>query len=128
MASISQLCLSALALTAAALLPWATVGARAQQLNETDPAGSGLNLFLATGCGACHRIAGTKAQGKIGPDLTHLASRNTIGANLMPMSPENLADWIRRTQELKPGARMPAFGMLPVAETNAIVDYLVTLK
>ncbi|WP_322867953.1 c-type cytochrome [Aquicoccus sp. G2-2] len=102
--------------------------ALAQQLNHAAEPLDGLHLFLSTGCGACHRIAGTEAQGKIGPDLTHLASRETIGANLLPMTRANLADWIRHTQELKPGARMPSFGMLPVSETNAIVGYLVTLK
>ncbi len=44
------------------------------------------------------------------------------------MSPENLVIWIRHTQEVKPGARMPSFGMLPESETAEIVDYLMTLK
>ncbi len=89
---------------------------------------AGLRLFLATGCGACHRIAGTEADGEIGPDLTQFAARKTIAANLLPMSRENLFDWIRHTQALKPGARMPSFDMLPEAETVQIVDYLMTLR
>lgn len=105
-----------------------TVSAEEADHSQPPPADLGLHLFLSTGCGACHRIAGTAAEGKIGPDLTHLASRTTIGANILPMNAENLSTWIRRTQELKPGARMPSFGMLPVSETNAIVDYLMTLQ
>ncbi len=88
----------------------------------------GLRLFLATGCGACHKIAGTQAAGEIGPDLSHVAARETIGANLLPMSRENLVAWIRHTQALKPGARMPSFDMLPEPETAQIADYLMTLK
>ncbi len=106
----------------------APVAAAAESSDRPDVMSSGLRLFLSTGCGACHRIAGTKAAGEIGPDLTHLASRGTIGANLLTMSPENLVIWIRHTQEVKPGARMPSFGMLPESETAEIVDYLMTLK
>lgn len=114
-----------LAIIAMTVLP---LTALAQQVDVAQEPPAGLRLFLSTGCGACHRIAGTQAQGKIGPDLTHLASRETIGANLMPMSAENLAKWIRHTQDLKPGARMPSFEMLPRAEIDAIVEYLVTLE
>lgn len=124
MARPAQLCVETLFIAAVAISALPPRAVFAQQAE----AAAGLGLFLSTGCGACHRIAGTAAQGEIGPDLTHIASRATIGAKTLPMSAENLSDWIRRTQELKPGARMPSFGMLPVSETNAIVDYLVTLK
>jgi cytochrome c oxidase subunit II len=111
----------ALAATSPATAPGAPISA------DTDlPAG--LRLFLATGCGACHRIAGTEADGEIGPELSHFAARETIGANLLPMSRENALAWITHTQALKPGARMPAFDMLPKRETAQIVDYLMTLK
>lgn len=128
MARTPQLYMSAIFLIATASMPLATTEALSQQLDAPADRSVGLDLFLSTGCGACHRIAGTEAQGRIGPDLTHLASRATLGANLMPMTATNLADWIARTQELKPGARMPSFGMLPGPEINAIVDYLASLK
>lgn len=115
-------------LIAIELSAWSGASAEEANPSQPPPADLGLHLFLSTGCGACHRIAGTAAEGKIGPDLTHLASRTTIGANILPMSAENLSTWIRRTQELKPGARMPSFGMLPISETNAIVNYLMTLQ
>ncbi|WP_206019310.1 c-type cytochrome [Roseovarius spongiae] len=126
MARSPHLCVSALFLIAISSL--CASGAVGQETKTKSSASAGRQLFLSTGCGACHRIAGTDAQGEIGPDLTHLASRATIGANIMPMTSENLSKWIRHTQMVKPGARMPSFGMLPVAETDAIVDYLVTLK
>ena len=126
-------CLSAVLLAALAIPLLSSNRALAQQPAERQSAEltarpAGLRLFISTGCGACHRIAGTVAEGKVGPDLTHLASRNTIGANLLPTSSQNLFAWITRTQELKPGVRMPPFGMLPASETNAIVEYLMTLK
>ena len=125
MAGIPQLYARTLAIVAMTVLPLPTM---AQQTDSAREPSAGLHLFLATGCDACHRIAGTRAQGRIGPDLTHLASREMIGAKLLPMSAENLAKWIRHTQDLKPGARMPSFEMLPSAEIDAIVDYLVTLQ
>lgn len=128
MARLTQLCVQILFMVGLTFSPLPPSDALAQQADGGTGRPAGLRLFLSTGCGACHRIAGTEARGKIGPDLTHLASRGTIGAKVLPMSPENLSAWIRRTQELKPGARMPSFGMLPMSETNAIVDYLVTLK
>ena len=120
-----------LAALAIPLLPASRAAAQVpveRQAAGRDDRPDGLRLFIATGCGACHRIAGTVAGGEIGPDLTHLASRETIGANLLPLSAENLHAWIARTQELKPGVRMPSFGMLPEAEMDAIVSYLMTLK
>ncbi len=128
MARLPQLCMSAGFFAATAILSLAPGPTFAQQPDATPEAEIGMHLFFSTGCGACHRIAGTAADGKIGPDLTHLASRGSIGAGLLPMAPENLGEWIRRTQDLKPGARMPSFGMLPVSETDAMVKYLVTLK
>ena len=103
----------------------------AQQATVPAPPGDapdGYRLFVSTGCAACHRIAGTAADGRIGPDLTHLASRRSIGANLLPMSAANLSEWIARTQALKPGVRMPSFGMLPAPQLAAITDYLMTLE
>ncbi len=128
MATFTAISVQALYMIAVAILSFTPGNALAQQQNGAANLSDGLRLFLSTGCGACHKIARTEAQGTIGPDLTHLASREMIGANLLPMTAENLADWIQHTQKLKPGARMPAFGMLPESETNAIVDYLVTLK
>ena len=88
----------------------------------------GAGAFLRNGCGACHAVRGTEAVSQVGPDLTHLAARPTIGAGLMPNTPENLKRFVAEVDRLKPGARMPGFRMLPADELEAIVAYLGTLR
>jgi cytochrome c oxidase subunit II len=78
-------------------------------------------------CSACHSIAGTPANGTVGPDLTHLASRRTIAAGAMPMSEGNLYGWVEDPQSLKPGTKMPTIGLEP-DQLHAVVAYLETLK
>lgn len=88
----------------------------------------GLELFLATGCGACHTIRGTSADGAVGPDLTHVGSRLSIGAGTLPMEREAMVRWITDSKAVKPGVRMPAFDMLPPEEIELIADYLMSLE
>jgi cytochrome c oxidase subunit 2 len=40
----------------------------------------GRHIFETTACMNCHTVLGTVADGRFGPDLTHLMSRNTIAA------------------------------------------------
>jgi cytochrome c oxidase subunit 2 len=94
----------------------------------TDLARRGRALFVQVGCGACHAVRGTSADGTIGPDLTHLASRATLGAGTLPMSHDALVRWIARTEEVKPDVRMPAFGALPDEHVEAIAAYLEGLE
>jgi cytochrome c oxidase subunit 2 len=77
-------------------------------------------------CGACHAVAGSEALGRVGPDLTHLASRPFIGAGALDNTPENLARWIHDAPSIKEGARMPA---IPLDDTDlrSVVAYLETL-
>lgn len=89
-----------------------------------DWARRGLDVFLAQGCPACHTIRGTPADGRFGPDLTHVAGRATIGAGTLPNTPENMALWISRTDEIKPGVRMPAYASLEPDELASLVRYL----
>ena len=103
----------------------------AQALPAAAPRGraaEGLALFLSTGCGACHTIRGTEAAGRVGPDLTHVGSRLSIGAGILPMNAQAMARWIAATEHVKPGVRMPQFGMLPEDEIALIADYLVGLE
>lgn len=88
----------------------------------------GLSLFLTYGCGACHTIRGTPARGKVGPDLTHVGGRKTIGAGVLPTIAEAFAHWIANTESIKPGSRMPSFGMAPEEDIAAIARYLEGLK
>lgn len=99
-----------------------------QALPAAVTEGPGLDLFLQTGCGGCHRVRGTPADGAVGPDLTHLASRRTIAAGLLATTRENIAAFIASPDHLKPGVEMPAFGMLPDADIAQIADWLGRLK
>lgn len=84
-------------------------------------------VVFARSCGACHTIAGTQALGKVGPDLTHLASRPFIGAGIRSNTPGNLMAWITGAPTIKPGSRMPAIP-LTADELRDVVAYLQTLR
>ncbi len=88
----------------------------------------GRRLFLRSGCGACHTIRGTAAAGRLGPDLTHVGGRRSIAAGTLPNNVGTLAGWIASAQHLKPGARMPSFGIFTGPELRAIAAYLESLK
>ena len=87
----------------------------------------GQEVFLASSCVMCHAIGGTPAGSRIGPDLTHLASRRTIAAGTLPNTRGNLAGWIVNPQGIKPGARMPST-RLDSDDLQALLTYLETLK
>jgi cytochrome c oxidase subunit 2 len=88
----------------------------------------GQRLFSRGGCGNCHAIRGTAAAGQLGPDLTHIGSRRSIGAAQFPNNAGTLAGWIADTQHLKGGSRMPSYGSLAGEELRAIAGYLESLK
>ncbi len=92
---------------------------------SSEPVRQGAQAFLAH-CAACHAVRGTPAGGILGPDLTHLMSRSTIGAGLLPNTPGNLAAWIADSQALKPGSRMPTLA-LSGPDLSAVMTYLETL-
>ena len=94
----------------------------------SEEARRGQEVFLAAGCGACHRVRGTAAEGAIGPDLTHLASRRTIGAGMLPNNRGALAGWVANAQALKPGIKMPSFEILDGAALRALATYLESLE
>jgi cytochrome c oxidase subunit 2 len=88
----------------------------------------GQALFTANGCGACHTVRGTPADGVVGPDLTHVGGRLSLGAGILPNEPEAFRRWIAYTENVKPGVHMPAFGMLPPEELQALAAYLDGLQ
>ncbi len=90
-------------------------------------AAQGSKLFLNLTCFACHSIAGTPATADIGPNLTQLASRQTLASGRLENTPENLARWIANPQEYKPGSHMPNFH-LSAEQDHDLVAYLETLK
>lgn len=82
-------------------------------------------------CSTCHTVKGsTKSMGTTGPDLTHFASRTTIGAGILDNTDENLKKWLRNPAEVKPGNLMSAQGLVKLdqEEVNALAAYLQTLK
>ncbi len=89
----------------------------------------GFELFGARGCGACHTIEGTPYQGKIGPNLTNMGERSTVGAGVLENDPEGegLFRWLKNPQAVKPGNKMPNLG-LSDDDVRALVAYLRTLK
>jgi len=88
----------------------------------------GAQAFVANGCGACHTVRGTPADGRVGPDLTHVASRLRIAAGVLPTGADAFARWVANTKELKPQVHMPAFGMLDEDEIAALAAYLEGLE
>jgi cytochrome c oxidase subunit II len=92
-----------------------------------DVAGrEGKAVFLSQSCVNCHRVRGTSAQGGYAPDLTHLMSRQTLAAGVIPNTLENLRRWVDDPNSIKPGCLMPAFG-LSHGDRGLIVDYLKIL-
>jgi cytochrome c oxidase subunit 2 len=87
----------------------------------------GRAVFTSGNCARCHTVAGTTAQGRMGPDLSHLASRRTIGAGMFPNNRGHLAGWIADPQALKPGVYMPPNALAP-DDLQALLAYLETLK
>lgn len=88
----------------------------------------GRELFLASGCGACHTVRGTPAAGVLGPDLTHVGSRLSLAAGILPNNQGTLAGWIADAQHIKPGNRMPSFNVVSGPELRAIAAYLESLR
>jgi len=93
---------------------------------SAGPAAEGQAIYARLACVGCHTIQGVSG-GVIGPDLTHVGSRRTIAAGLLPNTPENLAAWLRAPERIKPGVKMPNLG-LGEADARALATYLTSLK
>ena len=89
-------------------------------------AARGRRVFERSSCAGCHAIRGTSADGAIGPDLTHLASRRTIGSGVLPMNERDLTRWIADPQEFKPGTTMPRTEVRG-RDFQALIAYLLEL-
>ncbi|EEF59794.1 cytochrome c oxidase subunit II [Pedosphaera parvula] len=103
-----------------------------QQLQPAPtPAGAsaqrGAELFRQITCINCHAIRGLPGEPHAGPDLTHVATRQTLGAGVVENTPEHLAQWLKNPQKLKPGNLMPNM-LLTDAQVQDMVSYFQTLK
>ena len=93
-----------------------------------DPAvAAGREVFMNNACMDCHEIKGTPANGRYGPDLTHLASRDTLGSGSIPNTPANLRAWIKNPEHFKPGVLMPAM-QLDSKQLDEVTAYLCSLR
>lgn len=87
----------------------------------------GRDLFVNLGCGACHAVRGV-SEARLGPDLTQVGSRRTIGAGTLPGGVGNIAGWIASAQHLKPGNAMPSYDQLEGTQLRALAAYLESLQ
>jgi cytochrome c oxidase subunit 2 len=93
----------------------------------SDAAQEGRRVFETTACINCHAVSGTVADGRFGPDLTHLMSRDTIASGAALNTSENLRLWIHDPNVIKPGSLMPAMNLNP-HDLDAVTAYLETLR
>lgn len=94
---------------------------------SSDVVKRGQEVFLSSACVYCHAVRGTNASGELGPDLTHLASRQTLAAGTLENNRGNLAGWIVDPQAIKPGNLMPGVD-LSSEELQALLSYLESLE
>jgi cytochrome c oxidase subunit 2 len=100
---------------------------RTPQREDAAVSTRGRDLFLSR-CATCHAVRGTRAAGTRGPDLTHFASRVSLGAGILPNDAPTVEAWIARNQHFKPGNLMPEFRMFSADELQALAGYLRELR
>lgn len=127
--SHARMNLVVIAMESAEFERWLASEARAYDASTApDPVRRGQAAFFERGCHTCHTVRGTTAVGVLGPDLTHLSSRQSIAAGLLPMRPDQLRRWIRSTVQLKPDTRMPAFIQLSDSTVDDLLAFLGHLR
>jgi cytochrome c oxidase subunit II len=98
-----------------------------QQAATLDPSvAAGRRVFETTACINCHTVRGTVADGRFGPDLTHLMSRETLASGIISNNAANLREWIHDPDAIKPGSLMPAMN-LSDPDLDQVTAYLLTL-
>lgn len=107
---------------------WLAAQAAPARAPSTALARRGAEAFMTHGCAACHTVRGTPAAGRVGPDLTHVGSRLSLAAGTLPNDAAAFRRWIDHPDRIKPDVLMPAFGMLPDDDLDAIAAYLEDLQ
>lgn len=123
----AHMALEVVAQPPAAFQAWLANMAKPALAPSGSSAVSGERLFMNDQCASCHQIRGTPAKATVGPDLTHLASRQELAAATIPNDARSLTAWVSDPQAIKPGDRMPNLGLSP-AEVSEIVAYLRELR
>jgi len=103
------------------------VHAQHQPAVQDAKVAEGRRVFETTACVNCHAVNGTIANGRFGPDLTHLMSRDTIASGAAENTPEKLHLWIQNPDAIKPGSLMPAM-KLSDTDLDSLVSYMETLR
>jgi cytochrome c oxidase subunit II len=103
------------------------IAAEKEQAHSAGAVAAGRDIFEKTACVNCHAISGTIADGRFGPDLTHLMSRETIAAGAAPNTHESLKLWIHNPDSIKPGSLMPAMNLTD-HDLEAVTAYLESLR
>lgn len=88
---------------------------------------TGEQVFLSGACIGCHQVNGTAAVGKVGPNLTHIASRTSLAGGMFNLTEGNLKRWLKNPADLKPGSLMPNLNLTD-SEIDALTAYLLSLK
>lgn len=107
---------------------WLAAQRRPAVESPDDAARAGRSIFFKAGCQGCHTVRGADAAGTIGPDLTHVAGRLSLGAATLPVDAASLGRWVRAAQHVKPGNRMPSFGFLSDGDVDLLATWLGSLK
>lgn len=95
----------------------------------TDNQRHGRAVFERSGCGGCHSLHGvSEAPRGLGPDLTHVGSRPSLAAGMLPNNAGTLGAWIAGAQQIKPGSKMPSFHTLSGRDLTALTDYLASRR
>jgi cytochrome c oxidase subunit 2 len=84
-------------------------------------------VFASSQCASCHTVRGVNSGATLGPDLTHLAGRRTLGAATLANNRGNLGGWITDPQGIKSGALMPPSTLNPDS-LRALLAYLESLR
>ena len=127
-AAHAQMAFEAVVMESDAFVAWLEAEAAPARVPEGEGERRGAEVFAEEGCGACHAIRGTRHVGRVGPDLTHVGSRASLAAGILPNDPGGFARWIAATKLLKPDARMPAYPDIPGADLSALAAYMESLQ
>lgn len=95
-----------------------------RERTAADASSTGGRLFMSAGCAACHRIAGTEANGMVAPDLTFVGRRRTLGSGILPNNQGTMMAWIADSHAIKPGNRMPPYRVLSADELKQLAAFL----
>ncbi|MGH7947608.1 MAG: cytochrome c oxidase subunit II [Candidatus Binataceae bacterium] len=106
---------------------WQAMMLRVPTVPASGIAGRGAKIFRDQACVSCHTIVGTPGNQRIGPDLTHLATRRIIAGGAAENTPRNLARWLADPNSIKPASHMPNF-QFDKSDVAALVAYMETLK